>query len=198
MGLSQYRGALLMMMAVLVLAASIPIINAIVHSPSAVEAYSELWALGPNHTIAEFPLQMKVDEEGKIILGVRNRLNYPANYLLKVKFRNEDQPLPDGTKNEPSPLPSLNEFRFSLENGETWETWLNFTISDALFSTESCLVKTIIINDAPLSVNLASSLNPVKKGFYYQLFFELWLYDSGIENFRYHGRFVSIWLNLIQ
>jgi len=198
MNVDQYRAIFLVATLALISVAAIPIINVTVSFQSGAEAFSELWVLGPNHTIAEYPLQMKVGEVGKIILGVRNHLKYPAYYLLKAKFRNETQPLPDALKSEPSSLPSFYEFRFFLENGETWETWFNFSVRDASFSQQSCVVKRIVVNGVPLSVNVTLLLNPIKKGFYYQFFFELWLYDSATQSFRYHGRFVSIWLNLIQ
>ena len=198
MNLEQYRTIFLTTTLILILIAATPVINATVSFPNGAEAFSELWVLGPNHTIAEYPMQIKVGGGGKVILGVRNHLNYPAYYLVKVKFRNEIQPLPDALKSEPSPLPSLYEFRFFLGNGESWESWFNFTVSGASFSQESCLIKSIIINGTPLSMDVTSRLNPVKEGFYYQFFFELWLYDSATQSLQYHGRFVSIWLNLIK
>jgi len=198
MNLDQYRAAFLTITLVLALIAAAPIMNVTVSLPSPAEAFSELWVLGSNHTIAEYPLQMKVGSVGRLVLGIRNNMNYPVYYLLKAKFRNETQPFPDAIKGEPSPLPSLYEFRFFLENGKTWETWFNFSIRDASFSQESCLVKSIVVNGTPISMNVTSLLSPVKNGFYYQFFFELWLYDSKTQSLRYHERFVSIWTNIVQ
>ena len=198
MNLDQYRAIFLTTTLVLALIAAIPVINATLHFSSGAEAFSELWVLGPNHTISEYPIQMKVGGRGNVILGVRNHLNYPAYYLVKAKLRNEAQPPPDALKDEPSPLPSIYEFRFFLENGKTWETWFNFSVRDASFSEESCLVKTITVNGMPIQMDVTAVLNSVKKGFYYQWFFELWLFDSGTQSLRYHGRFVAIWLNIVQ
>ena len=197
MKLNQYRTIFAITTILLVSIMSTPVINTVVRLPNAAEApFSELWVLGLNHTISEYPGPIKVGERRNIILGVRNHLNAPAYYMLKAKFRNETQPFPDALKGESSTLPSLYEFRFFLDNSETWEYWFNFSISSATFSQESCLVNTFLVNDVPLFVNITQRLNPIKKGFYYQLFFELWLYDSTFQSLGYHGRFVSIWLNL--
>jgi len=198
MNLDQYRTIFVATTLVLSLFATTPVIDATVHFSSGAEAFSELWVLGPNRLIADYPTQLKVGGKGSVILGVRNQLNEQAYYLVKVKFRNETQPLPDALKGEPSPLPPLYEFRFFLRNGETWETWFNFSVRDASFSQQSSIIKTIVVNGTPIPMNVTSLLNPVKKGFYYQWFFELWLYDSGTQSLRYHERFVSIWLNLIE
>ena len=133
-----------------------------------------------------------VTMDGKIYTG--NLEGY--DNMIRAKFRNETQSFPDALKGESSTLPSLYEFRFFLDNSETRESWFNFSISSATFSHESCLVNTVLVNEVPLSVNVTQRLNPITKRFSYQLFFELWLYDSTFQSFRYHGRFVSIWLHL--
>jgi hypothetical protein len=33
-------------------------------------------------------------------------------------------------------------------------------------------------------------------GFYFQLFFELWRFDLASYGFRFHNRFVGLWLNM--
>jgi len=47
-----------------------------------------------------------------------------------------------------------------------------------------------------ISMDSSSGWDLENSGFYYQVFFELWLYDTSLQGFQYHNRFVGIWLNM--
>lgn len=52
------------------------------------------------------------------------------------------------------------------------------------------------MNGEALPVWGVSSWDEERKGFYHELFFELWLFDEASGVFQYHNRFVGIWLNV--
>jgi len=116
--------------------------------------------------------------------------------VVYVKFRNQTQPLPNATVSEPSPLSPLYEFQFFLADGGTWETPVSFVVEDVGFEGNISLVTEVSINGHVFPVDVFSSWDSEQNGFYFQLFFELWLYSGDVQVFRFHDCFVGIWLNM--
>jgi hypothetical protein len=56
-------------------------------------------------------------------------------------------------------------------------------------------VETLSLNGLDLHVGKMVSWDSENKGYYLQLFFELWIYDSNAGGFSFDNRFVGIWLN---
>jgi len=179
----------------LMLVAASPTLAMFIHLPSNSDKFSEIWLLGPGHKAEDYPFNIIVNENYSIFLGVRNHLGYSAYYRVCVKFRNQTQPLPVASNATPSTQPLLHEFNFFVSNGEAWETLLEFEILDAQRSNSTMFLKSLSINDVTFFVNSFSEWSKTRNGFYYQLFFELWLYNMESQNFQYHNRFVAIWLN---
>ena len=180
----------------LVLLAASPALSLIVSFPRSGESFSELWLLGPNHMAENFPFNVQAGEENSLFLGVGNHLGNSAYYLVYVKFRNQTQPLPNSISSEPSSLPSIHEFQFLLADGDVWETPVTFEILDASVEGDSMVVKSVSVNDRAFQVDCSSTWDSENKGFSFQLFFELWVYNSERSSFQFHDRFVGIWLNM--
>ena len=196
MNLEDYR--ILFIVATLGLAsiAAAPALSVVVPFRSGSEEFSELWLLGPGHMAEGYPFNVSVGEEYSVFVGVGNHMGYSAYYNVSVKFRNQTQPLPDVSDSKPSPLPPLYEFQFFVADGEAWESLLTFKILDVSVQGDSVFVGDVSINGVAFSVDCFSMWDSENNGFYYQLFFELWLYDVTSRSFRYHDRFVGIWLNM--
>ena len=196
MNLKEYRTVFVTGSLVLMLIAAAPTVGLIVSFPGGSERFSEFWLLGPNHMAEDYPFNVGVNESYSVFVGVGNHLGGSSYYLVYVKFRNQTQPLPNVTASEASPLPPLYEFRFFVDDGETWESLLMFEILDASVQDDSAFVGRLSINDAFFSVNASTTWDSEYNGFYFQLFFELWLYDTALQSFEFHNRFVGIWLNM--
>ena len=181
---------------VLILIAAAPALNLILASPNATELFSELWILNSDHRAEDYPFNVRVNESYNVFIGVGNHMGSSAYYLIYVKLRNQTQPLPDPTRLEPSPLAPLYELRAFIADGETWEMPMTFRILHASQQGDSMLINRISINDVAFDVNAATIRDSEAEGFYYQLFFELWLYNNTSENFQFRGRFVGIWLKI--
>lgn len=165
--------------------------------PVASEGFSELYILGPNRMAKDYPVNVKANESYKVYLGISNHMGSSAYYAVYVKLRNQTELLPNSLVGTPSPLPTLNEYRVLLKDGEVWETPLNFSFGNFLFNGETCTVETLTMNGLDLPVTKKVSWDSENQGYYLQLFFELWIYDSETNSFSYHERFVGIWLNMI-
>ncbi len=196
MNLRQYHKVFTASSLVLMLIAAAPTLNLILAFPSATEPFSELWILDSDHKAENYPFNVRVNEPYNVFIGVGNHMGSSAYYLVYVKFRNQTQPLPDPTSLVPSPLPPLYEFRAFVAEGGTWEVPMTFRILQASRQGDSMVVTRISINDVAFDVDTSTDGDSEDGGFYYQLFFELWLYNNTSENFQFRGRFVGIWLNI--
>jgi uncharacterized membrane protein len=194
MNLEEYRTVFLVASLALIMIVAFPTLSMIMPFPSSQERFSELWILGPNHVVEDYPFNVQANETYRIFVGVGNHLDYSAYYVVYVKFRNQTQPPPNSTVS--SPLPPLYEFQFFLADGEAWEAPLNFTIRNISLQKDSIFVGNISINGVTFPVSCPSTWDSKNKGFYYQLFFELWIYDLENSSFQFHNRFAGIWLNM--
>ena len=188
MKLDEFRILFLVAGLVLALIAASPALS-LISLPRSGERFSELWLLGPERKAEDYPFNIRNMTQYRIYVGVGNQLGELAYYAVYVKFRNRTQQLPNFTTSEPSPLNSTYEFRFFLSDGKVWEVPLTFAVEG-----NSSLVQSVSINGMVFPVNCTSTWDSDRNGFYYQMFFELWLYDD--KEFRYHDRFVGIWLNM--
>ena len=196
MNLEEYRMVFATGSLALILIAAAPTLSLIVPFSGGSERFSELWLLGPGHMAEGYPFNVGVGEEYSVFVGVGNHMGSSSHYMVYVKFRNQTQALPNATASEPSSLAPLYVFQFFVADGDTWESLLTFKISDASVEGDSMFVGNVTINDTAFSVNSSSMWDSENNGFYYQLFFELWLYDMASNGFKYHNRFVGLWLNM--
>ena len=180
----------------LALLAVSPALSLIVSFPRGGESFSELWLLGPNHMAEDYPFNVQTGEAHNLFLGVGNHLGYSAYYLVYAKFRNQSQPFPNASSSEPSPLASVYEFQFLVEDGGVWETPITFEILNAPIQGDTLVVESVAINDRAFQIGCSSIWDSENTGFYFQLFFELWLYNMAESSFQFHDRFVGVWLNM--
>ena len=197
MNLEDYRVLFVVGMLGLALVAASPALSVAVPFRGDYAKFSELWLLGPGHMAEDYPFDVAVGEAYSVFVGVGNHMGCSEYYVVYVKFRNGTQPLPDINDSMPSPLPLLYEFRFFVADGESWESLLTFAFQDVSFEDDSVHVGVLMVNDVALSVDSFSVWDSENNGFYFQLFFELWRYDVASQGFRFHNRFVGIWLNIM-
>lgn len=193
MNLDDYRLLFIAITFMLILVGTSPVIGYFVTFSSR-ERLSELWILGPNHMAQDYPFNIRANKTYKIFAGISNYMAVSSYYLVYVKFRNLTDPLPDIKAQTPSPLNALYEYRTFIQDSETWESPLTFSFA---FENPN-LVKTLTINNVTFWVNKSDLWDPNYRGYYYQLFIELWIYDAESDSFQFHNRFVSLMLNMTQ
>ena len=195
MNLEEYRLIFAAGTLALMLLVASPALSLSLDFPDGEAKFSEFWILGPNHMMADYPFAVQVNQTYNFFVGVQNHLHSTIHYLVYVKLRNQTQALPDDLNSTPSPLPPLYEYHVFIKDGETWESPLVFGILRGSRVGDSTLVSDVSINDVVVSVNASATQDSEHNGFYYQLFLELWLYDTPSQNYRFHDRFVGIWFN---
>jgi len=193
--LEDYRAVFAVSCLILILVASAPTLS-LVLPLSGGERFSELWILGPNHMAEDYPFNVVNNTVYNVFLGIGNHMGSSAYYMVYVKFRNQSEPLPNATAGTPSPLSPLYEYRVFLRDGGTWEAPLTFSFSEVSFFNNQSFVESLVINDVVFSVDKLALWDGENNGFYYQVFMELWIYNAGSDDFEFHNRFVSLWLNM--
>jgi len=174
-----------------------PTISLLVKPPAGQE-FSELYILGPNHTLENIPFNIKADVTYSVYLGVVNHMGSSCYYTSFVKIANETELLPNATLGAPSPLPARYEYKSFISDGATWEAPLTFRVNELTFNDGTSQLSNITINGIELSVNQTSAWNSDKAGYYYNLFVELWIFNSTLGISQYHNRFVDLFLNMTQ
>ena len=167
------------------------------------EFFTELWLLDADRGAESYPFNVAAGEEYSVFLGIRNRLGYCAYYVVQVKFRNQSQPAPSSfgpiEERVPSNLSSLFGIRVFVADEGVWEAFLTFSF-DYGFNESLMRVEFSSLNVNGVAIDLAGQVivwDTVNEEFRGFLFFEVWLYDAEVDDFGYHGRFVSLRLNLI-
>ena len=155
------------------------------------EQYSELWLLDQTQNAELFPFTITIGQNEQFFLGVTNHLGHQADYVIYVKIRNQTQE--GSTINSSSSVSPVFELRANILNGETWRKKISISFLEFSRSGDILSLKKISINDVVLTVDVPSTWDSENNGFFYNLFFELWLDHSG--EFDYHNRSVGLWLN---
>ena len=179
---------------VLMLLIASPALSLSVNFQNGAAKFSEFWILGPNHTLGDYPFNIQANENYQAFVGVGNHLGQDSYYRVYIKFRSLTQPFLNNS--EPSSLPPLHEYQFFVADEGTWESSLSFSVSGVSITNNTSLVRDISIDGVVFPVDSESPWSHEHRGYYYQMLFELWLYNMTSKSFHYHNRFVGLWLNM--
>lgn len=160
------------------------------------EKFSELWVLGPNRMAEGYPFNVSAGELYKVYLGVGNHMGDLGYYRVYVKFRNQSEPLPNSTAGVPSSLEPVFEYHVFLRNNETWEREFSFSFEGLSFEGNVSRVSKVLVDGYAVDVDKIAVWDETNNVFYYELFFELWIYNPTVSGFQFHDRWVGFWLNM--
>ena len=202
MKLGTYKVTLMAVGLIGVLLLASPALGFILRFPSG-EQFSELYLLGPTLMLDGYPSTLNEAKNYLVYAAVTNHLGSSAYYVLYVKFGNEADLSPNPSSGNPSPLQTLYESRFFLADGGTWQDAINFSISGVVYpfsnenlSSNQSTVGSITINGVSFEVDKPAAWDANASGFYYQLIFELSLYNPRSGSIEYDNRYASLWLHL--
>jgi hypothetical protein len=224
MNLQGYSALILVVTAVLALLVASPALERVLVYPQT-EFFTELYLLGPSHMGEGYPSNLTNGVNYNVFLDIVNQLGSCAYYQVEVKFLNETQSAPDIFNRTPSSLPSLYNMTVFVADKEKFEApvdfafnysfsnvtrivYSNVTVSDSLGnSTIEQRVDNVTVTQVNfdsvrfngVTLNLqgfSSDWNPRTNEFVGKLFFELWIYNSAINDFQYHERSVNLRLNM--
>jgi uncharacterized membrane protein len=172
-----------------------PLLAEVVPLPQG-ERFSEIWVLGPNHMIGDYPFDVSQGISYSVFLGVGNRMGSLQYYKVFAKLGNESDSQPDNEAGLPSFLSPVFEYDVFLSDNETWERAVPFSFDGVSFNGNVARVSGLFINNYAVNVNKVVVRNETDNAFYCQLFFELWLYNSTVSDFQFNDRWVGLWFNM--
>jgi uncharacterized membrane protein len=171
-----------------------PAFAAVFHLPGG-EQFSELYLLGPGHMAESIPFNIAVGQNYSVYLGVGNHMGDSVYYVCYVKLRNQTEPLPNGLTGTSSLITPLYEYRVCIRNEANWTSPLIFSFTNVSISNNHSLLESITINDVTFDVNKLAQFDQENNGYYYQLFVELWAFNTSSNALQYQNRYVYFWLN---
>jgi len=171
-----------------------PVLVEVIHFPSG-EPFSELFLLDSEKGTQNFPFNIVSGQSYTVYLGVGNHMGEATYYVCDVKLRNQTEFSPNSSLQIASSLPTLYEYRSVIQNGENQTIPLTFSISTTSPTKNAIVLKSITINDVEYNVDKIALYDSDNKGYYYQLFVELWAYNPAAGTIQYQNRWVYFWFN---
>ena len=127
------------------------------------ERFSELWILGPEHMAEGYPFNVSENSVHKMYLGVGNHMGDLEYYLVYVKFRNQNESLPNNVNGTPSVLQPLFEYRVFLEDGGVWERQVLFSFEGVSREGNLSKVLTLSLNGSAVNVDKVAAWDQTNK-----------------------------------
>jgi len=91
----------------------------VVNTPRVGEKFTEFYVLGPSAKAENYPTELKVGEEGRVIVGIVNHEQEQASYTVEVWIDGEQTKLRiDGEDRY--------DIDVELENEQKWQNWVGF------------------------------------------------------------------------
>ena len=87
-GQSKLDRALTLILALSIIGA-IGLLAYVVVTPRVSERFSEFYILGPGGTAADYPVELSLGEQGKVILGIINQEDQEMTYLVEVRIEGD-------------------------------------------------------------------------------------------------------------
>jgi uncharacterized membrane protein len=194
--LRQYKASFLVIVAVVALLAASPLLQRVLVYPQT-DFFTELYLLDSGHMAQNYPYNVTVNTNYNVFLVIANHLGSSADYQVQVKFRNDLGSPPDPINKTPSSNPSLRNIEATVADKETWELPVTFSFDYSLKGANQIVFNSITLNNQPINLNgLTSNFNATTRVFFGDLIFELWKYNSTVNAYQYHERFVDLKFNM--
>jgi hypothetical protein len=120
-------------------------------------------------------------------------------FVIKPKFSNQTQFTPNSFNHTSSILPSLGDIPFSLADNKSLQLPIDVLFQYNIDKNDSRQLdmQSITLNGETIDVSHTTiAWNSDKRGFYGNLFFELWLFNDTTNALQYDQRYVSLWLKM--
>jgi len=200
MNLQEYKVLFTVVISVSALIAASPPLQRLLVYPQT-EFFTEMWLFGPEHMAENYPFNITIGENYHVFLGIANHLGQCAYYMIQVKFRNQTQSAADSFNRTPSSLLSLYSITAFVADKEKLEIPISFSFNYVQNSYSETLLQVrfldMTFNDNVLNLNGYTAVwDAERSGFFGNLFFELWIYNSTVGALQYHERFTGLWFNM--
>jgi uncharacterized membrane protein len=173
-------------------------------TPRPREQFMQLYVLGANHMAADYypnnNTDIRIGEPVRWYLGVTDNMGSVQLISIRVKIGNQTIKPPDDQQALESPAPVVTEYMRVIQDNETWETTLVWSISDAVSVAGSTSVMAIQFNNGTYQLQDCSAT----KGHNFRLIFELWTWQTEANAFEFgwtaggehRVAWLQVWFNM--
>jgi len=167
------------------------------NTPPLGNEYFSLSTLGPGFTAENYyPTNQSVINLREVVnwnVEVYNHMNSVQYVSVRLLIINSSEEAPNGTSGTPSPYPPLFEFRQAINDNQTWNLSLIWSIANASFEQGR-----VFLYDVKANNLFASNVNAQAiGGRNFRIIIELWRYDTQTNQFLYTwnsgGQVRSVW-----
>lgn len=195
MGLQQYKTLILVITTALSLLIASPSIQQLLVYPQT-DNLTEFYLFGANHN-AVYPSNVTADETNRLYLEITNHMGSCQSYQIEIKFRNQTQSAPNSFNHTSSTIEPLATLTVLVAENGTEEIPLDLSFQYVVSAPLQLKVQNVTVNGYGLEVNSTTIAWDIPKaGFYGNLIFELWIYNSTTSSYQYHERYLSLWLKM--
>jgi hypothetical protein len=176
----------------------------VVTTPRPTEQFFQVYILSADHTAAGYypnnDTNMRIGESITWYLGVTDNMGTMQLVSVRIKPSNATIKPPDDNLGVESPAPVITDFARFLQNNETWQTPLVWSISNATLTSGSTRILNLEINNETYQISDWSARN----GYNFRLIFELWTWqtDSNAFVFGWNANgehriaWLQVWFNM--
>lgn len=163
------------------------------------KGFFQAWILGPDGVILDPVLNVSSNQYYGLLLGVQNSMGTNESCKLTTEFRSV--PYSDNaTSANAMEIASvqLREQQFFLLDNQTWATTITFRINGTI-ENNLFRVQEIELDGTQFQINLTSSYDAKRNGYFWQFRFELWALNNTSNDYYFTNVWVSSpFLNMTQ
>ncbi len=176
----------------------------VANTPRPREQFFQLYVLGARHMAADYYPNNKTDlslgEPVAWYLGVTDNMGSVQLVSIRVKTGNQTIKPPDDQQAIESPAPAVTEYMRALQDNETWEMPLVWSISDAVSLSSSTRILALQFNNETYQLQDCSASG----GHNFRLIFELWTLQADTDTFQFgwiaggehRVAWLQVWFNM--
>lgn len=176
----------------------------VANTPRPSEQFFQLYVLGAQHMAADYYPNNKTDlsvgEPVAWYLGVTDNMGSVQLVSIRVKIGNQTIKPPDDQQATESPAPIVTEYMRVLQDNETWEMPLVWSISDAVSVNGSTRILALQFNNETYQLQDSSASG----GHNFRLIFELWTLQADTDTFQFgwvaggehRVAWLQVWFNM--
>jgi hypothetical protein len=173
-------------------------------TPRPREQFFQLYILGSNHMAADYypnnDTDIRIGEPVTWYLGVTDNMGSVQMISIRVKIANQTIKPPDDMQALESPAPVVTEYMRFIQDNETWETPLIWSISDAVSGSNSTRILMLQVNNETYQIQDWSAI----QGHNFRLILELWTWQTDSNTFEFgwtasgehRVAWLQVWFNM--
>lgn len=172
-------------------------------TPRQREQFFQLYVLGSGGLAADYypndNPNILVGDQVHWYIGVTNFMGDVQLAEVRMKLGNQSTSPPDDVTVTPSKAPEITAFDRFLQDNETWQFPVSWSIAKAATTGNTTRITQITVGNQTINVNTSA-----QNGYNFRIMMELWALDPSSDTFQYgwtaasvhQAAWLQIWFNV--